>query len=330
VQTPLGDVLRVATELSRSDKVGHWKVRWGIGRMRYTVRPGLYAVGNPDGRSPVLVSANYKLSFDRLRSELGGLDAWVLALDTRGINVWCAAGKGTMGTEELLGRMEAAGLSDLVTHRTVVVPQLGAPGISAHEVKKRSGFRVVFGPVRAGDIEDFLARGMRATVPMRTVGFPLRDRAALVPMELIPALKPALAAALGFLLLGGLGPGGYSIHGIVTHGAQGALLILGAFAAGAVLGPLLLPGLPGRAFSLKGFWLGLACVSALWAARVTEGLLPWVFLVPAVTSFVVMNFTGSTPFTSLSGVRREMRMAVPLEAIAGLVGVGLWIRMLFR
>lgn len=69
--------------------------------MGYTIDPGLYALGNPDESSPVLVTANYKLTFDRLRQSLPKLDAWVLVLDTKGINVWCAAGKGTFGTGEV-------------------------------------------------------------------------------------------------------------------------------------------------------------------------------------------------------------------------------------
>ena len=51
--------------------------------MRYSVAPGLYAVGAPDRESDVLVTANYKLSFDTLRRELKGFNAWVLVLDTK-------------------------------------------------------------------------------------------------------------------------------------------------------------------------------------------------------------------------------------------------------
>ncbi|RXM20875.1 acetyl-CoA synthase subunit gamma, partial [Citrobacter sp. AAK_AS5] len=84
---------------------GRWRVRWNIKRMDYRVAPGLYAVGEPTADSPVLVTANYKLTFDGLRSELGGVDAWMLVLDTLGVNVWCAAGKGTFSTAELARRV---------------------------------------------------------------------------------------------------------------------------------------------------------------------------------------------------------------------------------
>ena len=79
--------------------------------MNYKVDPGLYALGEPNADSPVLVSANYKLSFDALRSALPGRNFWILVIDTDGINVWCAAGKGTFSTEELVSRIESSGLA---------------------------------------------------------------------------------------------------------------------------------------------------------------------------------------------------------------------------
>ena len=102
--------------------------------MDYTVEPGIYAVGKPDETSPVLVSANYKLTFDILRKNLSGLDCWLLILDTKGINVWCAAGKGTFGANELVKRIESVVLSKIVKHKKLILPQLGASGVSGYEI----------------------------------------------------------------------------------------------------------------------------------------------------------------------------------------------------
>ena len=192
------EIPQVPSELDWSDHFGGIKSRWAIGRMKYAVEPGLYAVGNPSGDSNVFVSANYKMSFDRLRSQLAGRSGWILVLDTKGINVWCAAGKGTFGTEELLSRVESVGLSEIVNHRTLIVPQLGATGISAHEVKDRSGFKVVYGPVRAEDLGAFLDAGMKATDQMRRIQFPLWDRIVLIPVELVMGTKYALIIAFVF------------------------------------------------------------------------------------------------------------------------------------
>ena len=82
----------------------HLAARFRIRRGKHRVTPGLYALGSPTPESPVFVSANYTLSFDALRSSLAGVDGYILVLDTHGINVWCAAGKGTFGTDELVNR----------------------------------------------------------------------------------------------------------------------------------------------------------------------------------------------------------------------------------
>lgn len=334
------EIPQVPSELDWSDHFGGIKSRWAIGRMKYAVEPGLYAVGNPSGDSNVFVSANYKMSFDRLRSQLAGRSGWILVLDTKGINVWCAAGKGTFGTEELLSRVESVGLSEIVNHRTLIVPQLGATGISAHEVKDRSGFKVVYGPVRAEDLGAFLDAGMKATDQMRRIQFPLWDRIVLIPVELVMGTKYALIIAFVFFLLGGLNKTGYSISHVLTVGLANAILLLGVYLAGVCLGPIFLPVLPGKAFSVKGVWIGLVIDVwvgvSLFMPQVCdcESLLPlslagWMLIAPAVTSFLVMNFTGASTYTSLSGVRKEMRIAVPIQLITALTGAGLWITALF-
>ena len=156
---------RVSPEWTLSDYIGEIRCRLGSFRMGYRVSPGLYAIGEPDANADVFVSANYKLSFDKLRKELKGLSAWILVLDTKGINVWCAAGKGTFGTAELVKRIREERLEGLLLHRRVIVPQLGAPGIKAHEVRKETGFRVSYGPVEA-DISTYIT-GYKATPEMR-------------------------------------------------------------------------------------------------------------------------------------------------------------------
>lgn len=325
-----GTVPAVDTELTFSDRLGAWKVRWGIGRMRYHVKPGLYAVNNPDSQSPVLVTANYKLSFDAVRSQLGGYPSWILVLDTKGVNVWCAAGKGTFGTGELVARIDAVRLSQMVSHRTLVLPQLGASGISAHEVKRLSGFRVVYGPVRARDIPSFLDAGMKATPEMRRVRFTFYDRLVLIPVELVLSLKYVAGAALVFLLLSGLSREGFSVDRAVTDGIYAAMAIFAASLGGTVVTPLLLPWIPGRAFSLKGLWVGLmlAVLISIGFNGFGKGYLTiaaWFLIVPAIVSFLAMNFTGATTFTSLSGVKKEVRLALPIQGTAAALGAVVWI-----
>ena len=337
ISTVTGEISRVSTALTFADRLGSAKSRWGIGRMHYIVEPGLYAVGCPTAESPVLVTANYKMSFDRLRSQLGRISAWIMVLDTKGINVWCAAGKKTFSTEEIVNRLEAVGLKEIVSGRKLIVPQLGAPGVSAHEVKSRSGFSVVYGPVRAKDVPAFLAAGMKATPQMRKVHFDFYDRVVLIPVELVMATKYLLLVSLGLFILAGLGMDGYSAQRGMVVGARSVLILVIGYLAGTILPPALLPWLPGRAFSLKGAWVGFVTALGVVGYSLNNpgvftsqfSVVAWLLILPAVASFLAMNFTGASTYTSLSGVRREIRIAVPIQAVCAALGLGLWVTGLF-
>jgi hypothetical protein len=283
--------------------------------MAHRVEPGLYRLGNPTTDSPVFASANYTLSFDALRSALAEIDGYILVLDTKGINVWCAAGKGTFGTDELVRRIQSTGLAGIVSHRKIIVPQLGAPGISWPEVVRRSGFTVEYGPVRARDLPEYL-KTHRATTGMRGVEFPFLDRIILTPVEFVHAALPMFVAAAILWFLAGP---------VATLAAVSAVL------AGTVLFPALLPFIPTQDFSTKGLILG-AVVAVPFAVSFCTNPAPpvWVkglsaatalLFIPAVIAYLALNFTGCTPFTSRTGVKKEIFRYVPVMALMAGLGI---------
>ena len=105
------------------------------------------------------------------------------------------------------------------------------------------------------------------------------------------------------------------------------LNIVAAYLAGIVIAPLLLPWVPFRAFALKG---------AFWATIITL-ILNMFFNVPLIesialgfinislASFMTMNFTSSSTYTSLSGVKMEMKWAIPFQIAFAAVGLLLFI-----
>jgi hypothetical protein len=329
IETQGRSIPRVSTRLALADRLGGLGVRLGIGRGGYRVAPGLYAVGEPDSESPILVTANYKLTFDALRRELDGVNAWILVLDTRGVNVWCAAGKKTFSTAELIRSVRAVDLAHFTPKRELIVPQLGAPGVSAFEVKRQTGFRVVFGPVLASDLKRFLENGKKADPDMRRVPFGLAARLAVTPVELVATWRTSAYAAAACLLLGGLGPDVFSFARLAAKGGYAFLAYAAGFCAGNFLFPALLPVLPGRSFALKGALCGAAAAAA-WAIALA-GTLPATDLaahmlaICAAASWFAVNFTGSTTFTSPSGVDKEMRRAIPAQAAALAAALALWI-----
>lgn len=319
----------VSTNQTILDQIGTIGARLGVNRVNYSVAPGLYGIGSPDRNSPVLVTANYKLSFDTLRGALKEMDVWLLVLDTRGINVWCAAGKGTFSTEELVFRIKESRLERLVDHRRLVVPQLGATGVSAHRVKEKSGFSVQFGPIRAADLQGWFDNGSKISSGMREVTFTLRERAELIPVELYQVVKSMWWLFPLLFIVSGIGPIEDIGGRMVSRGSLMILALLTGTVAGAILVPLLLPWLPGRSFALKGGAIGLLAGVGLafWAATGLTGLElgALVCTVTVMSSYLGMNFTGSTPYTSPSGVEWEMKRAIPVQFCLSMGALLLWL-----
>lgn len=328
-----GKIPQIATRLTSADIIGRWQMRWGLGRARYSIAPGLYAIGKPSGDSPVLVTANYKMTFDIVRRDMRDHDAWLLVLDTKGVNVWCAAGKGTFGTDEILRQLQRSKLPQVVNHRTLILPQLGAPGVAAHKVSKASGFKVIYGPVRSNDLHEFLNNGQKVTPKMRRVTFSFGERLVLTPVELVSMWQHVLWSILALFILGGIGPQIFSFSAAWTRGGAAVATGLAGVFTGAVIAPLLLPWLPGRAFAIKGASAGLA--AGLLGVLLFNESLNWlnslalITTVSAVSSWCAMNFTGSSTFTSPSGVEKEMRQWIPAQVAALVVGGLCWLASAF-
>jgi len=317
-------ILSTTSKLNFSDYLGSAYVRMSIGRNKYEVEPGLYKLGEPDNASEVFVSANYKLSFDVLRKNLSGMNAWILVLDTKGINVWCAAGKGTFGTEELIKKIEQTDLSNIVRHRRLIVPQLGAPGIAAHIIKESTGFKVKYGPIRAQDIIAYVSSRYKANESMRTVNFNFIDRLLLTPVEIANSLKYLFIVVLVFSIISSLSINGNSIAFSLENIILPIVVLIGAYLAGAFFTPILLPWLPSRYFAAKGMIMGFLMFFFLIASNFLSvhilSVIGWLFLSLAISSFLAMNFTGASTYTSLSGVKKEMKLFVPIQLSFSIFG----------
>ena len=205
--------------------------------------------------------------------------------------------------------------------------------MAAHTVKKLSGFSVRYGPIRARDLGAYLDAGFKATPEMRRMTFPFKDRAVLIPIELVEALRAALIVVpIMFIVSGFLGAGGFTAN-LFSDGLFTILALGLSILAGAVLMPLMLPYLPGRAFAAKGFAIGAVTALLLiagWGYDLStwRGVLQavsWLMMPAAIAAYLAMNFTGASTYTSLSGVKREMRWAVPLEIGMAATGLVIWI-----
>jgi SAM-dependent methyltransferase len=139
-----------------------------LGRMRcvltgqvdhVSVEPGIYPLGNPTSDSPILVSCNYLLTYIILRKKWEHMNTWLLCVDSRGINVWCAARGPDFGNMQILEAIRATNITKLPSNRKMILPQLAAGGVELPKLTRPSQkfpFEVSYGPVWAKDVPKYL------------------------------------------------------------------------------------------------------------------------------------------------------------------------------
>ena len=328
VTTTEGPVKRLRTVLCPKDRFGSLTVRLGINRKSYKFPPGLYAIGNPGENSPVLVTANYKLTVDIVRSCVGGIDSWLLVINTSGVNVWCAAGKGSFGSDEIIHRIKSTGLYRISKSKLLVLPQLGAPGVNPQKISKFTRFKTIYGPVRASDIKTFLENGFKASTKMRRVTFSFSERMLLSSVEVMLSVKYMIAFLIMFTLFNYIDNSTLNLAEYLKAVWMNSSAYIAAILTACVAFPALLPMLPFRSFSAKGSVLGAlysgAALSFSDAFMYSGSMLSNTghFLCMTCTiGFISLNFTGSTNFTSLSGVQKETVWSAPLFAICFMLGI---------
>jgi NAD-dependent dihydropyrimidine dehydrogenase PreA subunit len=165
----------------------------------HPTRTGLRALGAPGPNAPVLVTGNFTLTVDRLRRVLGGRDAWLLVANSRGINVWCAAGGGHLTHHDVIAAVRASRVGDRVGHRELILPQLAATGVERRRIEEATGWKTRWGPARLEDLPEFLDRGAHVVRRYRFVRFPLWERCELASLWALPLALVALLV-LGLVL----------------------------------------------------------------------------------------------------------------------------------
>lgn len=163
------------------------------------IKTGLHRVGNPGRQSPVLVTCNFYITVRRLIRKLDGMDVWLLIADSKGVNVWCAAGGEEFNTRSVVSAIKTSDIQDLVDHRNMIISPLSAPGVQAKEVQKQTGWSIRWGPVRIEDIHAYLKNNQQRSEEMKRVTYTWRER---LDTAIGPLFPFYFVGAIGFLLFG--------------------------------------------------------------------------------------------------------------------------------
>ncbi len=289
-------------------------VQTALRLLPFPCKTGLLVIGNPGRRSPVLVTCNFRLTVERVKRSLQGVDAYLLIANSRGVNVWCAATGGSLTHHDVVAVLKTSGIEELVDHKTVILPQLGATGIEAALVRRRAGWRVVWGPVRAGDLSAFLSSGLEKTRQMSTVSFPWPSRLEMAiawafPISLITLLLavpfgwqpllPALALVWGLCILIFLTLPAHQM--LWADRGKGMGFVFFDF------GPHGYPLLVGAAIVLA-----LLGYSSLSEHSFGSLFWPWGFISLILLLVLSLDLTGSTPILK-SGLHEDRLFSIVLD-----------------
>ena len=254
--------------------------------MPHATRTGLRRIGKPGPHSPVLLTGNFALTVRRLEATLAGRDAWLLVANSRGINVWCAAGGGHLTHHDVIAVLRSSGIGDCVHHRRLILPQLSAAGVERRLVRAATGWEPRWGPARLEDLPEFLDRHERPVKRQRAMRFPLWERLEMASTWALPM------AVIAFLVL--LVVAGHEVAWIA-----GAVILLGVGVVFAALRWLPVTG--GRRWWTYGglavamFAVGLGALAALGDARL-GALSALGATCVAAAGILSLDLTGTTPW----------------------------------
>ncbi|MFX1314730.1 MAG: HgcAB-like fusion protein [Promethearchaeota archaeon] len=151
---------------------GAYFFRW----FGFSIEPALKKVGNPNQNSPVFITSNFNLTVKRVLKSIKGLDCYLLIAPSNGINVWCGACGGDFTTDSVISIIKTSRINELVSHRTLILPQLSAPGIDPLVLKEKVSWNAKFGPVYAKDIPIYIKSNLIKTQKQTNVNFPIWRR----------------------------------------------------------------------------------------------------------------------------------------------------------
>ena len=144
---------------------------------RFPCEPDTVLIGNPDKSSPVLVTCNFDYTVRHLKDylEKEQLDCFLLFVNTKGTNVWCAAAEGIFTTDTVLSHLKVYNVGELVNHHQLILPQLSVAGVKRKELKEH-GWEGIYGPVYFADLKKFLNNGLTKNKDMQALEYGYWER----------------------------------------------------------------------------------------------------------------------------------------------------------
>lgn len=289
-----------------------------IFRMRTAYPCGLYYTGQKyDNDTPLLVSCNFLLTVVLLFYTLKGMNVRILIIDTKGVNVWCSAGKGQFSAKTIIQELQKYTPDYIEPKPQIIIPKLALSGIQLADLRKKD-IRPIIGPVYMNDLPAYLNTKLFIDRTMDRMRYDIWDRLYILVPSLIQFMKYFLwIGALFFILrilLGWMFPSLY-----FTYALSGILIYQIAF-----------PLLPGRHFSSKAIFLSAVFTGMIIGVAFTGSvrLLDTLFTITLIWStfiFFSLYYTGNSGVSNYSDVKQEIIRFLPISFLMAIVALGIYV-----
>ncbi len=121
------------------------------------VEPKLYAIGEPDKKSPIFVTTNFSLTYFLVSGEIenSGISAWLVIPECEGFSVLTAWAAGKFSGTSIAKFIKEIDIEKQTETKQIVIPGYVAQ-ISGELEENMPGYKVLVGPGEAGDLEGFI------------------------------------------------------------------------------------------------------------------------------------------------------------------------------
>jgi acetyl-CoA decarbonylase/synthase complex subunit gamma len=127
-------------------------------RRPVAVAPGLRVIGTPDENSPLLVTANFALTYFTVESDLqsSGVNCYLMVVDTEGLGVEVSVAGRQLTAEKVAEMLKSSGVEGKVKHRKLLIPGFAAR--LKGDIEDATGWELLVGPKDSADVKSFLEK----------------------------------------------------------------------------------------------------------------------------------------------------------------------------
>jgi len=121
-----------------------------------TVVPGLYTEGQPDEKSPIMITGNFAMTYSMVSGDIrsANINAHLLVADSQGFSIGVACLLGTVTENDIASCLKESGILDKVNHNYLVIP--GLMESLKTKIEEATKMQVLVGPIDSRFIPKFM------------------------------------------------------------------------------------------------------------------------------------------------------------------------------